>query len=455
MTSNPWKALIALCTGFFMILLDQTIVAVATPQFQQELAASINAVVWVSSIYLLACAVPLLFTGRLGDRFGQKRMYIIGMAVFTLSSLACGLAPSIEVLIGARLTQGLGAALLTPQTMAIINRIFPREKRGAAMGVWGATAGLATLCGPVLGGLLVGSVGWQWIFFINVPIGILCISLVLAWVPDLHATASKVDTPSVLLSGIALFAIVFSLQEGPSQNWSWVVWGALAVGVVMLAAFVALQSRVAAPLIPLELFQNRNFSLGSFSIFTMGFAVAGTMLPIMLFLQDGKGLSAQQAGMMMIPMAVISGVLAPVAGRLADRLHPRVLSMVGFGFMVVAMLVLVVVMRDGVPVRWMLAGIALLGLGNAFVWSPNSATTMRTLSVQHLGAASGVYNTCRQTGAVVGTAAIGGAMQIAVQYTSMATAMGLAMIVPAVVLTMGLVAVSQFSAAKPAEGTTM
>ncbi|QGU01828.1 Multidrug resistance protein stp [Corynebacterium kalinowskii] len=444
--TNPWKALTALCTGFFMILLDQTIVAVATPALQAELGADLGSVVWVTSIYLLAYAVPLLVTGRLGDRFGQRNMYVAGMVVFTLSSLACGLAPSIGWLIAARLVQGLGASMLTPQSMSVINRIFPREKRGAAMGVWGAVAGLASLAGPVLGGLIVGTVGWQWIFFINVPVGIVCILMVLAWVPDLGATAARVDVFSVLTVIPAMFLVVFSLQEGPNFGWAWWLFLGLLAGLALIGVFLWLQTRAEHPLLPLAVFSNSNFSHGSFSISTMGFAVAGTMLPIMLYLQEGRGLSAEAAGLMLVPMAVISGVFAPFVGRMADRLHPRVLSMFGFGMMVVAMLSLVVIMRDSVPVGWMLLGSALLGVGNAFVWSPNATTTMRDMDVDKLGAASGVYNTSRQVGAVVGSAAIGAAMQVFVQHTSVANAMGLSMIVPLLVLCAGFISVSRFRA---------
>ncbi|MDU0478466.1 MFS transporter [Staphylococcus chromogenes] len=447
-SAQAWKALAALCTGFFMILLDQTIVAVATPHFQQELQASLNSVVWVTSIYLLAYAVPLLVTGRLGDRFGQKRMYLAGMSVFTLSSLACGLAPNVYWLIVARFVQGLGASMLTPQTMSIINRIFPREKRGAAMGIWGAVAGLASLAGPILGGIIVQHWGWSWIFYINVPVGVVCLLLVVLWVPDVRETASAIDPLSVVTSVLAVFAVVFAVQEGPGQQWSWWIWLLLIAGLAVFALFVRLQAtalrRHQQALVPLELFSNRNFRIGSFSIFTMGFAVAGTMLPIMMYLQQGRGMSSSAAGFMLVPMAVVSGVLAPIAGRMADRFHPRVLSMVGFGWMVIAMVALVGIMRDSVATQWIFLGSVLLGLGNAFVWSPNATTTMRDLEIHHLGAASGVYNTARQLGAVIGSAAIGAAMQIAVAHTTLANAMGLSMIVPAVVLFAGLVAVSRF-----------
>src|SRR3954452_12249577 len=182
---EPWPALFALCIGFFMILVDTTIVSVATPALIEDMHADVNDVVWVSSAYLLAYAVPVLITGRLGDRFGPKNLYMIGLTVFTFASLWCGLTGSIAMLIIARVFQGLGAAMLTPQTMAVITRIFPADKRGQAMALWGATAGVATLVGPILGGILVDALGWEWIFFINIPVGLVGFVLAVRLVPSL------------------------------------------------------------------------------------------------------------------------------------------------------------------------------------------------------------------------------------------------------------------------------
>ena len=214
---SPWPALWALVIGFFMILVDTTIVSVANPAIKAALdpdSNNLDNVVWVTSAYLLAYAVPLLITGRLGDRFGPKRIYLIGLVVFTLASLMCGLSGTLELLIIARAVQGLGAALMTPQTMAVITRTFPPDRRGAAMGLWGATAGVATLVGPLAGGLLVDGLGWEWIFFINVPVGI--VAFVMAWifVPHLPTHPHRFDIPGVILSAVGLFLIVFGLQEG-------------------------------------------------------------------------------------------------------------------------------------------------------------------------------------------------------------------------------------------------
>ena len=446
--TQAWRALIALCIGFFMILLDQTIVAVATPQFQQELAASLNQVVWVSSIYLLCFAVPLLITGRLGDRYGQRNVYLVGMAIFTVSSLACGLAPNIETLIIARAIQGIGAAILTPQTMSVINRIFARNRRGAALGLWGVVAGLASLTGPILGGFLVGTVGWSWIFLINVPLGVICLVLVWLWVPTLETMASSIDLLSVVVWIFALGGIIFAIQQGPEIGWQPWIWAMLIAGLVLVVLFIWLQRQAAhrnvEPVVPLALFKIKNFSLGSLSITAMGFAVAGLSLPIMFYLQKGHDFSAEKAGFMLMPMAVLSGVLAPWVGRMSDRINPRVLSQIGFSFMLIAVVSLAVVMRDGIAVAWMIVPIVLLGLGNAFVWSPNSAATLRDLSHHYIGAASGVYKTTRQVGSVLGTAIVGAGMQIGMVHTSLATAMGNSVIVVAVVLAVGLAAVSRF-----------
>ena len=447
---QAWRALAALCIGFFMILLDQTVVAVATPQFQTELGASLNAVVWVTSIYLITFAVPLLVTGRLGDRYGQRNVYLVGMVIFTLSSLACGLAPGIEWLIAARAVQGLGAPILTPQTMSVINRIFARDRRGAAMGIWGAVAGFASLAGPLLGGLITGTLGWQWIFFINIPFGVLSLVMVAKWVPSMPTVTRRVDGLSVLLSLLAVFGVVYAMQQGPKLHWPTWIWFVFAGGLVSLALFLHRQhtagEKGADPLIPLGIFRNRNFSIGAFSIATMGFAVASIALPMMIYLQDGLGMSAEKSGLMLVPTAVISGFLSPFVGRMADRVHPRILSMVGFGAMTAAVGMLAAVMRDGVSVWWILVPVLLMGVGHGFIWSPNSATAMRDLPPQRLGAASGVYNTTRQVGSVIGAAAVGAAMQIGAARTSLGNAMGNAVIITACVLFLGFVSVSFFRA---------
>src|SRR6201987_2307919 len=229
--ASPWDALWAMMVGFFMILLDSTIVAVANPSIMPTLGPGYDRVIGVTSAYLLAYAVPLLVAGRLGDRFGPKNLYLIGLVIFTAASLWCGLSGSIGMLIAARVVQGLGAGLLTPQTLSMITRIFPPERRGVAMSVWGATAGVATLVGPLAGGGLVDSLGWAWIFFVNVPIGIIGLGLAVWLIPVLPTHKHRFDLVGVGLSGVAMFLIVFALQEGQPGGWAPWIWAVLVAGV--------------------------------------------------------------------------------------------------------------------------------------------------------------------------------------------------------------------------------
>jgi len=450
---QAWRALAALCLGFFMILVDQTIIAVATPALQRELGASLNQVVWVTSIYLLCIVVPLFFTGRLGDRFGQRTVYQVGIAVFTLAAVAGAFAPSIEVLIATRAVQGLGAAILTPQTMSVINRVFAREHRGAALGVWGAVGSVASLVGPVLGGFIVGTVGWQGIFLLHVPVGITALILAGLWVPRLPTYARRIDAPSVAVSILGMTALVFAIQQGPEFGWpAWSV-ALLLSGLVLIALFIRLQAtatrRGSEPLVPLEIFRNRNYSIGTFSIAMMGFTVSSMMLPIMVWLQEGRGLTSGQAGLMMVPMAVVAMIGSPIVGPLADRYHPRIMSMIGFGTVTGALLLAWGIMRIDAPVALFLLPVALFGLGSAFVWAPNSATAMRDVDIAHMGAASGVYNTTRQTGAVLGAAAVGAAMQVGAEQLGVVDGMANALLLPSLALFLGFLSVAFFRRTSP------
>ncbi|GAB3793275.1 DHA2 family efflux MFS transporter permease subunit [Nocardioides ungokensis] len=404
---EAWPALIALCIGFFMILVDTTIVSVATPAIIEDLHAGVNDVVWVTSAYLLAYAVPVLITGRLGDRFGPKRLYLTGLTVFTLASLWCGLTGTISALIIARVVQGLGASMITPQTMAIITRIFPAARRGAAMALWGATAGIATLVGPILGGVLVDALGWEWIFFINVPVGLIGFALAWRLVPTLPTHTHSFDWLGVGLSGLGMFLLVFGIQEGHQYSWSGAIWGMIAAGLVVLAAFVWWQARnKREPLVPLGLFRDRNFSLANVAISVMGFSITASLIPIMIWAQVVRGLSPTRAALLLVPMALMTLLLARLVGRLTDRVHPRIITAFGFVCLFVGLLWLTSVMTPDTSIWWTVPPMVVFGVGNAFVWAPNSATATRNLPVQQAGAGSGVYNATRQVGAVLGSAAI-------------------------------------------------
>jgi len=332
---NPWPALFALVLGFFMILVDLTIVIVATPTIIDKLDASVNQVVWVSSAYMLAYAVPVLITGRLGDRYGSKRLYLAGLAVFTLASLWCGLSSTIEMLIVARVVQGLGASMITPQTMAIITRIFAAAERGKAMAVWGATAGVAMVVGPILGGVLTGWLGWEWIFFVNIPVGVVGFVLAVRRVPNLPTHPHRFDWLGVALSGVGLFLLAFGIQEGHEKHWAGWIIAMIVGGVAVLGVFVGWQAvNKQEPLVPLGLFKDRNFSVSNVAITTMGFIAASFGFPLMLYAQAVRGYSPTQAALLLFPMAVMSILLAKWVGGLTDRVHPRLI--VGFGFAISA-----------------------------------------------------------------------------------------------------------------------
>lgn len=404
---NPWNALWAMMVGFFMILVDATIVAVANPTIMEQLGADYDGVIWVTSAYLLAYAVPLLVAGRLGDMYGPKNLYLAGLAVFTAASLWCGLAGSIGMLIAARVVQGIGAALLTPQTLSTITRIFPPERRGVAMSVWGATAGVATLVGPLAGGVLVGSLGWQWIFFVNVPIGIVGLGLAVWLVPVLPTQPHRFDVLGVVLSGVGMFLIVFALQEGQSRHWAPWVWATGAVGIAVMVAFVCWQAvNTEEPLIPLQIFKDRDLSLANVGVATIGFAVTAMILPLMFYAQTVCGLSPIRSALLTAPTAIASGVLAPVVGRIVDRAHPT--PVIGFGFsaMAVGLTWLAMEMTPTTPIWRLLLPQLVMGIGMAFIWSPLAATATRNLPPDLAGAGSGVYNATRQVGSVLGSAGI-------------------------------------------------
>lgn len=417
---NPWPALWALVIGFFMILVDTTIVSVANPAIKAALdpdSANLDNVVWVTSAYLLAYAVPLLITGRLGDRFGPKRIYLIGLVVFTLASLGCGLSGTLTLLIVARAVQGLGAALMTPQTMAVITRTFPPANRGAAMGLWGATAGVATLVGPLAGGLLVDGLGWEWIFFINIPVGIVAFVMAAILVPNLPTHPHRFDILGVLLSAVGLFLIVFGLQEAQHYDWGVIwgpitVWGMIIAGVLVMGIFIWTQARTKnEPLVPLELFKERNFSVSNIAISTVGFTVTSMSLPLMFFIQLALGLTPTQSALLLIPMAVLSGVLAPFAGKLLDRTDPRFLLVPGLLAVAGSLFWYSAIMNVDTPVWMFLLPSALMGIGNAGMWGPLATTATRGLPMKQAGAGAGIYNTTRTVGSVIGSAAIAAFMQ--------------------------------------------
>lgn len=419
-TRSPWAGLWALVIGFFMILVDTTIVSVANPAIKAALdpdTPNLDNVVWVTSAYLLAYAVPLLITGRLGDRFGPRNVYLFGLAIFTAASLWCGLSPTLETLVAARAVQGFGAAFMTPQTMAVITRTFPADRRGAAMGLWGATAGVATLVGPLLGGVLVDALGWEWIFFVNVPVGIVGLVLAAIFVPRLETRPHRFDLVGVVLSAGAIFLIVFGLQEGEKYDWGVIagpitVWGLIIAGMLLLAVFIVQQRFTRSePLVPLGLFRDRNFAGANIAIAAVGFTVTAMSLPFMFFLQLARGLTPTESALLLVPMAVISGILAPFAGALLDRVDPRLILVPGLLSVAAGVFWNASLMTLDTPTWMFLLPSALLGIGNAGMWGPLATIATRRLPPREAGAGASIYNTTRTIGSVIGSAAIAAFMQ--------------------------------------------
>jgi EmrB/QacA subfamily drug resistance transporter len=402
---NPWNALFAMMIGFFMIMVDSTIVVIANPTIKIDLHTGYATVVWVTSAYLLGCAVVLLVAGRLGDRFGTKNLYLIGLGLFTVASIWCGLSGSVAVLIAARVVQGVGAGVLTPQTLSMITRVFPPERRGVAVSVWGTTAGVATLVGPLAGGALVDGLGWQWIFFVNVPIGVAGLALAAWLVPVLPTQAQRFDLVGVGLSGLGMFLIVFGLQEGQAAHWQPWVWAMIVAGVGFMSVFVYWQAvNTREPLIPLRIFADRDFGLCNAGVAVTAFAMTAMMLPLPFFLQAGCGLSSTRSALVIAPMAVVGGALAPFVGVIVDRYHPGPVLGFGFSTMAVGLTWLSFEMSPSTPIWRLLLAFAVIGVGSAFVWSPLTATATRNLPVELAGAGSAVFNSVRQLGAVLGSA---------------------------------------------------
>lgn len=409
---SPWSVLPPLCLGFFMIMVDTTIVNIAVPTLQTAFDATLTTVGWVNSAYLLTFAVLLLVTGRLGDRFGPRPVFVAGLVVFTLASLACGLAGSVEVLIAARAVQGVGGALMTPQTMAMITRVFPAQQRGAAMGVWGAVAGVATITGPVLGGLLVETVGWEWIFYVNIPVGAVALWLSLRRLPALPTHARSLDGVGVVLSVVGLSLLVFGLQEGETFDWGTIVgpvtvWGVVAAGAVVSTAFVLWQRhRGDDALLPLRLFAHRNFSLANLAGAAVTFALTGIFFPFTLYLQQVLGLSPLHAALVGLPGSLVSGVVAPFAGRLSDRVPAKWVVLGGFTVLALSIGTLATQVQPDVAVWRLVLPMVGFGVGTGLVFSPLANLATSGLDQRTAGAGAGAFNTNRQIGGVIGSAVV-------------------------------------------------
>jgi EmrB/QacA subfamily drug resistance transporter len=423
--TGPWIVLVVLTFGLFMINLDATIVQVAIPRMEAGLNTSFDQVLWVMNGYILAYAVLLITAARLGDLFGPKRLFVTGLALFTLASGACGLAQDGTELILFRLVQATGGALLTPQTLSMINTLFPPERRGAAFGVWGIAAGVSASVGPTLGGYLVTAFDWQAIFFINVPIGVLAVVAAHLLIPETRFDARHdLDLPGMLLASAGLFMGVFALVEGQRYVWGPIdTLGAVSVGptrwslisiysllvyaVFVLALFVWVERRASQPLIPFTLFRDRNFSVANVLSIAVSFAMVSMFVPVSLFAQSVLGWSALHAGLTVLPYTLLATVMAPLAGQLSDRINAKYILLAGCGLSALGIGSLVHALALD-NTSWSLAGpLAIAGMGMGCTMVPMMTVAMREVAPAMSGAASGFMNTVRQVGGAIGTAVVG------------------------------------------------
>ncbi|MFJ9710080.1 DHA2 family efflux MFS transporter permease subunit [Streptomyces sp. NPDC101234] len=405
---NPWAVLVTLSLGFFMTLLDMTIVNIAIPNVMSDLHTGLDQVMWTVSGYTLVLAGLLVTAARLGDMRGQRALFAAGVAVFTAASAVCGLAGGIEVLVAARLVQGLGAALLTPQTMALIMAVFPAGRRGTALGVWGSVAGVATLSGPTLGGLLVSTVGWRWVFFVNVPIGLLVLALTFLFVPDLRTgRAHRLDLPGALLSTTSLTCVTFALMEGDRYSWNAGILALGAAGLAFAALFLRGQARrqESEPLVPFRLFADRGFTVMTGLVGAIGAALIAAVLPLGLYFQQQLGFSAVHAGLALAPSPLVSLFVSPLAGRLSDGVGGRRVLLAGLVSFCAGLLVVILLAQASASALVFTLPLMFMGLGTGCMIAPLSTEAMRQVPAQLAGAASGVNNTVRQLGSVLGSAA--------------------------------------------------
>jgi EmrB/QacA subfamily drug resistance transporter len=407
--NRKWWTLVAVAFGLFMIMLDNTIVNVALPSIQRDLNIGISELEWVFNGYALTFGVLMLTGGKLADLFGRRRIFIVGLVIFTVASLACGLASSAGLLIGARVLQGVGSALMNPATLSIITATFPPRQRGMAIGIWAGVAAMALAIGPLVGGLITQHIGWNWIFFINIPVGILAIVVTRLVVDESRdtSTGQRLDLPGLLSSAIALFALTYGLIEANTFGWtSGRILGLFAVAAVGFVLFVILELRQRAPMLDLSLFKNGTFAGANSVMLLVGLAMFGVFFYNSLFIQNIMGYSAVQTGATFLPMTMLIILVAPVAGKFSDHVGSRWL-MSGGMVLLSASLFLFSRLDAGSNFRDHLPGLIVGGFGIALVMTPTTAAAMGSVPVDKAGVGSAVLNSMRQVGGSLGIAVMG------------------------------------------------
>jgi EmrB/QacA subfamily drug resistance transporter len=420
---NPWLILLVLCGAIFMLLLDTTIVNVAQQKIKEGLNADLSQIQWILDSYILAFAVLMLSFGRIGDIYGRKKMFVTGMAVFIAASALCGISgwiadlvgiPGATALIVARVLQGMGGALMMPQTLSLITVAFPPQKRGAAIGVWGSVVALGAVLGPLLGGYIVTHYPWEWIFLINIPVGIVAILSTLAIVPESGdpLASGKLDWGGLLFSAAAIFTLVYALIEGPRFGWtSPQTLGLLLVSVVVFTIFVWWERRAADPMVKLELFRIRNFWVATVIGLAVPFGLFGLFFPMTIFLQGALGMSPLEAGLTMMPMSLMLMFVAPLSGRLSDRIGARWILTTGITLVTVGILLMTSQVSPTTNWQSLLPGLLVMGTGMGMTFAPMTAAAMSQVPPRISGSASGILNTSRNIGQLLGIAVLGSILQ--------------------------------------------
>jgi EmrB/QacA subfamily drug resistance transporter len=406
---RKWLTLVAVAFGLFMIMLDNTVVNVSLPSIQRDLHIGISELEWVVNAYALTFGVLLLTGGKLADLLGRRRIFVIGLVIFTASSFVCGIANNAGMLIGARTVQGIGAALMNPATLSIITATFPPRQRGTAIGIWAGVSAMALAIGPLVGGFLTEHANWSWVFFINVPIGILGIVAAFLFIDESRDTSheQRLDPLGLLSSGVALFALTYALIEANSYGWgSTRILGLFAVAAVFFVAFILLERHQRIPMLDLSLFKNPTFAAANTVMLLVGLAMFGVFFFISLFVQGVLHYSPTKAGATFLPMTVLIILVAPQAGRLSDKFGPRWLITVGQALLA-ASLLLFSRLDASSTFFDLLPALFLGGLGMAMSMAPLTSAAMGSIPVDKAGVGSAVINSMRQVGGSVGLAVMG------------------------------------------------
>ena len=389
--------------GLFMVTLDNLVVTTALPVIRRDLHANLQQLEWTVNAYTLTFAVLLLTGAALGDRFGRRRVFSLGIALFTIGSAASALAQSPTTLIIARAVQGGGAAMVTPLTLTILSAAVSKERRGVALGAWGGIGGLAVAVGPIVGGAIVQGISWQWIFWLNVPIGLALAPLARIRLVESRGADGQLDLGGLLIASAGLFAIVWGLVRANQQGWtSPEIVGTLAGGAALVVAFVIYELRSRAPMLPIRYFRNATFSGANAASLFMFFGMFGSVFLLAQFFQTVQGLSPLDAGLRILPWTAMPILVAPTAGALSDRINGRTLMAIGLALQGIGLLWIGHVTSPAAPYSDFIVPFILSGVGMGMFFAPVANVVLSSVSAREEGKASGANNAIRELGGVLG-----------------------------------------------------